>query len=121
MSTNPNANTTQTAGEPTLDAAQPAGPHPIRRSTCISNKVVKSTKGTCGKVAERVSLTNRSDSLLAGIADDERHDLSQPSKTITVRQPHGNGIIYVTETVLQQYVRVTVRGHTMEDNSVFLF
>lgn len=118
MSTN-DANATQQADGPQLDAAQPAEP-PVRRSNRISNKIVKSTKGTCGEAAARVSLSSPD----ASPGDDECSSPSQPSVPIMASQSRSataNGIIYVTETVLQQYVRVTIRGHTIEDNSVFLF
>ena len=120
MASNLNANATQHADGPGVDAAaaaQVAGPVPIRRSARISNKVVKSTKGTCGKVAEHVSLSNRSYGPTSR-SDDEHHDLGRAS--LPIKQPRGtvNDIIYVKDTVLEQYVRVTARGHAMEDNSV---
>lgn len=118
MSAN-NANATQHADGPGLNVAQPAEPPPVRQSNRISNKIVQLTKGTCGEAAARVSLSSPNTSP----GDDECHCPDQPSIPIMARQSRGtaDGIIYVTDTALQQYVRVTIRGHAMEDNSVFLF
>ncbi len=107
------------AGAQELGAGAEPDPPAIRRSDRISNKVVKSAKGTCGK-AVRDSLLTSPD---ASPADQESHYLGQTSIPVVSKKSSEavDGIIYVKETNLQQYVRVTIRDHTVEDISVFPF
>ncbi len=93
-------------------ATDPVEPPTVRRSSRI-----KSAKGTCGKAAAHVS---HSASPEARSVDDEGLKLGQASIPVTSKKSSEDvdGIIYVTETDLQQYVRVTIQDHMIEDNSV---
>ncbi len=103
---------TSTSG---LDAVgQPVETSAIRRSSRL-----KTAKGTFGEAAARVSPPNTQD---AGLAADLDPSHGRNSNTI-VSKKYGEAIddiIYTIDTDMQQYIRVTIRGHPMEENSVFL-
>ena len=116
MSTN-NANKIQRNSASGLDATepgQPVEPPAVRRSSRL-----KTPKGTFGEAAAHVSPPNTAD---AGLADDVGHSHGQISIPSVSKKSSGaiDDITYIIDTDLQQYVRVTIRGHTMEDNAVFL-
>ena len=93
--------------------------HPVDTPTIRRSVRLKTAKGTFGEAAARVSPPNTQD---AGLADDVGHSHRRTSIPIVSKKSNGtvDDIIYATETDSQQYVRVTIRDHRMEENSVFL-